>query len=37
LIELSDDKSTFTRAEIINEVNSISSHCDKIKKAIEES
>ena len=37
LIELSDDKSTFKRAEIINEVNSISSHCDKIKKAIEES
>ena len=35
LIELSDDKSTFTRAEIINEVNNISSHCDKIKKAIE--
>ena len=36
LIELSDDKSTFTRAEIINEVNSISSHCDKIKKVLED-
>ena len=36
LIELSDDKGTFTRAEIINEVNNISAHCDKIKKVLED-
>ena len=37
LIDISDaNKDTFTKAEVINEVNNIISHCETIKQKIED-